>query len=437
MGFEPLVPMPPRAKHFDYTDRDSVAGRVIGSSFYSLWVALIAAVVIPHLVRVYAAQTGMVFASAEHYLLPTRVFSAGAIILAHISLRQLWVLPVVSTKVIIVPTFILSYALAIFAMFIVKQPVSYYCLATALSISFSWYVFVSIMRGRYMKPIVGIFGFSRNDFGDLPTHIRWVVVGCGEVPSNISALVVDPHAKLDIESSEFISNLVLDGIPVYHRSHIEEGVTGRVKFNIHADNNFGALLPSLTYSRLKRVFDLIGVIIISPIFMIFMCVSALAIKMDSPGPVFFRQQRRGYRGRPFTCYKLRTMRMGLPGPAFTAPADPRVTRCGKFLRKWRIDEMPQIFNVLKGGMSLIGPRPEAAVLAEHYAMHVPFYNYRHAVRPGITGWAAVNQGNVAEVDAAGLKLEYDFYYIKYFSPWLDFLIILKTLQTIWSGFGSR
>ena len=88
-------------------------------------------------------------------------------------------------------------------------------------------------------------------------------------------------------------------------------------------------------------------------------------------------------------------------------------------------------------MSWIGPRPEVASLAEHYAEHVPFYNYRHAMRPGISGWAAVHQGNVAEFDSADLKLEYDFYYIRYFSIWLDFLIVLKTIKTVWSGFGSR
>lgn len=131
------------------------------------------------------------------------------------------------------------------------------------------------------------------------------------------------------------------------------------------------------------------------------------------------------------------MTPGALGSDFTLEADPRVTPVGRFLRKWRIDEMPQILNIARGDMSWIGPRPEALRLARRYAFSVPFYDYRHAVRPGITGWAAVHQGNVGDVDAARVKLEYDFYYIRNFSPWLDFLIVLKTVQTIWCGFGAR
>jgi lipopolysaccharide/colanic/teichoic acid biosynthesis glycosyltransferase len=131
------------------------------------------------------------------------------------------------------------------------------------------------------------------------------------------------------------------------------------------------------------------------------------------------------------------MRQDRAGPSFTLEDDPRITRLGRLLRKWRIDELPQIVNVLRGDMSWIGPRPEALDLARRYAASVPFYDYRHAVRPGITGWAAVHQGNVGDVDAARVKLEYDFYYIRHFSPSLDFLIVLKTLRTIVSGFGSR
>ena len=436
MGLKPLVSMPVRAKHFDYTERESVAGHILGSGFYTLISALIIAVIIPHIVRLYAAHMGMRFIIPEYNLEPTRIFSAGAIIAAHISLRQMWVLPLVSTRSLIVPTFIMTYIVAILVMFVFKQPISLYSIFCSFIISISLYMALSIMRARYMRTVVGLFGFSRNQLKGLPGNINWCSVSVGNLPKRISALVVDPHAKFDVASAEFISELVLNGIPVYHRSYIEEGITGRVKFNDYADNNFGALLPSISYMWMRRFIDISLSIIISPIFIIIIIFAALIIKIDSPGPVFFAQQRRGYRGRLFTCYKLRTMRFDSSGPAFTTPADPRVTRCGQYLRKWRIDEMPQIVNVLRGDMAWIGPRPEAAVLAENYAEHVPFYNYRHAVRPGVTGWAAVHQGNVAEVDAASLKLEYDFYYIKYFSPWLDLLIVLKTLQTIWSGFGS-
>jgi lipopolysaccharide/colanic/teichoic acid biosynthesis glycosyltransferase len=114
-----------------------------------------------------------------------------------------------------------------------------------------------------------------------------------------------------------------------------------------------------------------------------------------------------------------------------------VTRAGRLLRKFRIDELPQVLNILRGDMSWIGPRPESLELASWYEGEVPFYSYRHIVRPGITGWAQTLQGNVSEVAAATDKLRYDFYYIKYFSPWLDLLIVARTVRAVLTGFGSR
>jgi lipopolysaccharide/colanic/teichoic acid biosynthesis glycosyltransferase len=145
----------------------------------------------------------------------------------------------------------------------------------------------------------------------------------------------------------------------------------------------------------------------------------------------------GFRGQSFTMFKLRTMTNGCGGAAFTEADDPRVTHVGRVLRRYRIDELPQIFNVLLGQMSWIGPRPESIELAEWYEGEVPFYSYRHIVRPGITGWAQTLQGNVAEVSAATEKLRFDFYYIKYFSPWLDVLIAARTIRAVLTGFGSR
>ena len=123
--------------------------------------------------------------------------------------------------------------------------------------------------------------------------------------------------------------------------------------------------------------------------------------------------------------------------AITTPGDARITRLGSFLRRSRLDELPQIWNILTGQMSWIGPRPEAEVLSIWYTGEIPFYRYRHVVKPGISGWAQVNQGHVALVDEVHEKLQYDFFYIKYFSPWLDLLILFKTLRTMASGFGAR
>jgi lipopolysaccharide/colanic/teichoic acid biosynthesis glycosyltransferase len=123
--------------------------------------------------------------------------------------------------------------------------------------------------------------------------------------------------------------------------------------------------------------------------------------------------------------------------AMTGDLDPRVTPVGALLRRTRIDELPQVFNILRAEMSWIGPRPEAEVLSHWYVGELPFYRYRHVVKPGISGWAQTNQGHVAEVGEVHRKLQYDFYYIKYFSPWLDVLILFKTARTMLNGFGAR
>jgi lipopolysaccharide/colanic/teichoic acid biosynthesis glycosyltransferase len=210
-----------------------------------------------------------------------------------------------------------------------------------------------------------------------------------------------------------------------------------------SENSFGSLLPNLAYRKVKRLID-IGVSAAAlAVLAVPLLVVALAVRCNSPGPGLFRQDRMGYRGHCFQVMKFRTMyhaRQSAPDPlraAITVENDSRITGFGRFLRRSRIDELPQLVNVLKGEMSLIGPRPEAIPLARWYEEELPFYAYRHIVRPGITGWAQVEQGHVAELEDAHLKLHYDFYYIKNFSAWLDALIAMRTIVIMFSGFGSK
>ncbi|NTS65892.1 sugar transferase [Sphingomonas sp. HHU CXW] len=169
---------------------------------------------------------------------------------------------------------------------------------------------------------------------------------------------------------------------------------------------------------------------------------AVVIKATSRGPVFFVQPRVGYRGKPFRMWKFRTM-VNRPATqaeleaAKTLDGDPRITAPGRFLRRSRLDELPQLWNVLRGQMSWIGPRPEALPLSRWYQSEIPFYRYRHIVRPGITGWAQVSQGHVLEIEDVMKKLSYDFFYISNFSPWIDLLIVVRTIKTMLTGFGSR
>jgi lipopolysaccharide/colanic/teichoic acid biosynthesis glycosyltransferase len=146
----------------------------------------------------------------------------------------------------------------------------------------------------------------------------------------------------------------------------------------------------------------------------------------------------GYGGKPFTVLKFRTMQARAEDDQhFTRGGDQRITRLGRILRKYRIDELPQMWNILRGEMSWIGPRPEALPLSAWYEREIAFYCYRHIVRPGITGWAQVNQGYAAGIKDVSEKLKYDFYYIKNFSFWLDALVLMQTVRTILNGSGAR
>jgi lipopolysaccharide/colanic/teichoic acid biosynthesis glycosyltransferase len=163
------------------------------------------------------------------------------------------------------------------------------------------------------------------------------------------------------------------------------------------------------------------------------------VKLDSKGPAFFRQQRVGLYGEPFTLVKLRSMRTDAEkdGARWAEENDPRITRVGRLIRKLRIDELPQAWSVLKGQMSFVGPRPEVPSFVESLEEEIPFYSERHMVKPGITGWAQINFPYGASVEDSRRKLEYDLYYAKNYTPFLDFVILLQTVRVILWPEGAR
>jgi exopolysaccharide biosynthesis polyprenyl glycosylphosphotransferase len=185
---------------------------------------------------------------------------------------------------------------------------------------------------------------------------------------------------------------------------------------------------------LKRAVDLAGsavtLVLLSP----FLMLVALAIKIESPGPVFYAQERMGLDARPFWCIKFRSMRQDAEknGPGWTSENDPRRTRIGAFIRRFSIDELPQFINVLLGEMSLVGPRPERPVYVDQFRRSIPRYMDRHREKAGITGWAQVNglRGDTSIAE----RTKYDLWYIENWSLWLDFKIMLRTVISI---FGSR
>ena len=257
------------------------------------------------------------------------------------------------------------------------------------------------------------------------------------VDFDYSGVIADLSLDLDPRWERFLAISALRGIPVYDVKQFNESITGRVAVDHLRENTLGAIVPSLIYPQFKRGVDFLLAMLLLPFIALILGVCAILIKLETPGPIIYRQVRAGFGGRPFTIFKLRTMTHNHGGGDYTLRDDERVTRIGRLLRHYRIDELPQVINILRGDMSWIGPRPEAMSLAQWYEREVPFYIYRHIVQPGITGWAQVHQGNVAAVDAARLKLEYDFYYIKHFSCWLDVVIMIKTVRTILTRCGCR
>ena len=189
--------------------------------------------------------------------------------------------------------------------------------------------------------------------------------------------------------------------------------------------------------QLKRVADLFVAAVLLVLTSPFLLLAALLIWLEDKGPVFYVQQRSGWLGRTFKVFKLRTMQVAPPdAPAlWTVPGDQRITRVGLWLRRLRLDELPQLLNVLSGDMSLIGPRPERPEFEHELEARIPHYRKRHWMRPGLSGWAQVCAPYAASVEDSELKLSYDLYYLKHFSTWLDLIILFRTIKTVLKAGG--
>jgi exopolysaccharide biosynthesis polyprenyl glycosylphosphotransferase len=260
--------------------------------------------------------------------------------------------------------------------------------------------------------------------------------------SECEAVVLDlSGGPLEPEVESRLLEINLHAAPVYPVESFIETYSQKIDLS-HVtlsgalDGTFKADHHS-AYGKIKTIIDALFAMALFVMLLPLMLLTALLILVADTRPVLFRQTRVGRFSKPFTLYKFRTMSSGPDGPgnSYTLENDPRITRVGRFLRLTRLDELPQLWNVIQGDMSLIGPRAEWDRLVEEYKSEIPFYHLRFIVKPGITGWAQVNYGYGAGVKDAFEKLQYDLYYIKHCSPQLDASIILKTLFTILSASG--
>ena len=265
------------------------------------------------------------------------------------------------------------------------------------------------------------------------------------VKNNVDILVI----VKDIKSPDFkkyskrIFDLKINGLKIMNYEEFNEDIQKKIDINqineewILQSNGFD-ILNNEMQRNIKRGMDLILALILMVVLSPLALITAIIIKCESKGPVIFKQTRIGENMKSFKVYKFRSMKLHDPKKysKYTLDCDTRVTKFGKFIRKTRIDELPQLWNILKGTMSFIGPRPEWDILAKDYAEQINYYNLRHLIKPGITGWAQVMFPYGESLDDAKRKLEYDLYYLKHQDLILDVLIVAKTAKAVLFGKGK-
>ena len=351
--------------------------------------------------------------------------------------------PGIRRSAVILPSALTGHGLIILWFVLTRFPYDRLALLSGFILHVAWLYVLYVYAERKVRRHFAVVPFGAVDHLRMIQSVDWAWMKRPALASTrrASAIVADFSADLPDQWEAFLADAALAGRIVYQVKQLSESLTGRVELEHLAENSFGSLLPARGYFYLKAFLDFLFALAILPLALPLMLVVAIAIRIEGKGGILFRQKRVGHAGSNIVVYKFRTMNTAELDDereaAITSDGDERITRVGRVLRQLRLDELPQILNILMWQMSWIGPRPEAEVLSRWYTSEIPFYRYRHVVKPGISGWAQVNQGHVTGVDEVHRKLQYDFYYIKYFSPWLDLLIVLRTLRTMLTGFGAR
>lgn len=406
---------------------------------FQLGIGLILAVLLPYAARYPFDVTAGDLRALNNSLVGTLL----ALIGGYYAFRRMTYYPGVRASYHILPSFSASYGAVLAVFFFARWDYSRLSFLFSFLLAALWYYAVYFKLQRQQRLAIGVVPYGEVEHLFEIKEVGWTALSDpADSITPFDAIVADLRFDIPDEWERFLADRALAGTLVMHVKQMEESLTGRVSIEHLSENNFGSLIPGIVYGKVKRAGDLVFSLLMIPFLLPVMLAVALLIRFDSPGPFLFRQERMGYRGEVFRMFKFRSMREAddvtdTREAAMTRDDDARVTRIGKHLRRYRVDELPQVINIIKGEMSWIGPRPEAVPLSHWYESELPFYRYRHIVRPGITGWAQVRQGHVADVEDVLWKLQYDFYYIKNFSFWLDLLIVARTIRTVLSGFGAR
>jgi sugar transferase (PEP-CTERM system associated) len=259
---------------------------------------------------------------------------------------------------------------------------------------------------------------------------------------HVDTIVVCMEDRRSVLPVQALLDCKVMGLNILDGHHFFEEAAGRISVDslhpsalIFSEGFRRRLISRISKRFLDLVISAVGLVVLIPLFIL---VAAL-IRVDTPGPIFYRQTRVGLRGQPYLIWKFRSMHQDAEkhGPRCAEMNDPRISRVGRWLRKARIDELPQLINVLKGEMSLVGPRPERPVFVETLRTQIPYYDIRHTVRPGITGWAQVKFRYGASQEDSHMKLQYDLFYVKNLSFHFDLTILIRTIRVILLGEGAR
>jgi UDP-GalNAc:undecaprenyl-phosphate GalNAc-1-phosphate transferase len=370
---------------------------------------------------------------------PTQMI--GVLIITQLAAMSLLVLRERVSGINVIPNINLYFLSSIFLFvclfFFLRINYSFYFLGVFLPVVWTWILFVyQVKKKTSPKPryLVAQFGEWKSVVSTDPTVT--IATKPNDIPlDQVDIIIIDDHAELPKTWQGFLSIFHNQGIGIVNISEFLEVVHGKVSMIHCSSEHFAVTMETQLYRFVKRMIDIFvsaaAILLFTPV----VAICAVLISIDTKGAIIYRQTRTGKSNRPFTLYKLRTMYSDSEtlGPRFAEPHDPRATPIGRWLRRFKLDELPQFLNVLIGNMSLIGPRPERPVWVDQYRIEIPYYDLRHLLRPGITGWAQVTHGYTSTVEGARLKLERDLYYVKHIGPTLDLKILIETIRLLYGN----
>jgi lipopolysaccharide/colanic/teichoic acid biosynthesis glycosyltransferase len=352
---------------------------------------LLAGAVVPLALRIFLPSAELLSAATFNAF----VANILAVIIAFWMRLSIETYPGIRRSAVILPAALTGHGLTLVWFVLTRFPYDRIGLTLGFLLHVLWLYLVYVYGERSVRRRYAVVPFGRTEQLDAIEGVDWLKLRRPNLAEakRCNAIVADFSAELPDEWEAFLADAALDGRIVYQVKQLTESLTGRVELDHLSENSFGSLLPARGYFYLKTAVDFIAAVIMLPVALPVLIAAALAIRIHDGRPVVFRQRRLGHAGEIFTAYKFRTMRMAEPAGEVvgdpnsersalaTDDSDPRVTRVGAVLRKYRIDELPQILNILKGEMSWIGPRPEPEILTRWWVAEIPFYRYRHVVKP--------------------------------------------------------